>query len=106
VRITNSGNVEVQGNIRINDQNLLLRSGSETDDGIAWHGANKPFAGTQVDGPVVFGRSGGALGSKDGEEKLALRWDASRNVRIGMAPIQRPRFVTKQETGSSASTGA
>jgi streptogramin lyase len=61
------------------------------------HGTDKPFAGTQVNGPVVFGRSGGALGSTyGGQEKLAFRWDASRNVRIGgRAPTYFPVFSTQ-----------
>lgn len=48
------------------------------------HGVGKysTFGGVGLDGPVLFGYQGGALGSTNGEKKVALTWDDNKNVKI------------------------
>ncbi len=77
---TLKGVVDVQGDIRINDKDLWLRKGTDQNNGIGWYGAGKPFAGSEIEGPVLIGLSGGALGTTDNGEKIALRWDSHGNV--------------------------
>jgi hypothetical protein len=57
--------------------------------GLGWYGSGRLFNGTAMDGPVLYGNSGGALGSNaSGTQKTALRWDASGRVGIGAASIE------------------
>ncbi|NML13691.1 tail fiber domain-containing protein [Azohydromonas caseinilytica] len=83
---TVTSKLTVQGDLRINDSNLLLRSGSDNNHGLGWFGGGKTFATLSVDGPVLYGFSGGVLGSTNGAERAALRWDANGRVGIGGAP--------------------
>jgi hypothetical protein len=73
----------VGGDMRVDNGTLWLRAGSDVNHGIGWYGANKPFASTNIDGPAVFGYVGGALGTTEGGQKLALSWKSSGNVGIG-----------------------
>ncbi len=83
-----SEKLEVKGgNIRVDDSyDLLLRN---SHHGLGWYGGDgitplKKFDGANIDGPVLYGYSGGALGVyNDNGQKVALRWDASGNVGIG-----------------------
>lgn len=77
--------LDVAGDLRVNDSNVLFRGGSDQGHGLGWFGSTKLFAATNVDGPVLFGNSGGALGSGvGGTQRIALRWDNSGNVVIGV----------------------
>ena len=51
--------------------------------GLGWYGASRLFASANVNGPVLYGWGGGALGSTGSGTNIALSWDASRNVSIG-----------------------
>lgn len=60
--------------------------------GLGWYGTattNRPFNGiTNINGPVLYGSGGGALGAKTGAtETLALRWNEVGNVGIGSAAL-------------------
>jgi hypothetical protein len=51
---------------------------------LGWYGAGKLFGGVNVDGPVLFGSSGGALGQSSARgDTVALRWNAFDDVGIG-----------------------
>jgi len=77
--------LDVAGDLRINDSNLLLRGGADQSHGLGWFGAGKLFAGTNVDGPVLYGNSGGGLGTNaSGAQKIALSWDTNGNIAIGV----------------------
>ncbi|ACV33830.1 hypothetical protein [Accumulibacter sp.] len=80
---TPSAKLDVAGDLRINNSRLYLRGAGDNNHGLGWYGPGSPFAGANVDGPVLFGFSGGALGSTDGGQKLALSWDDSGNVGMG-----------------------
>ncbi len=72
--------LDVQGNCRINDHNLFLRSVPDKNHGLGWYGGSRSFASVGIDGPVLYGASGGALGVRNNGELLAMGWDASGNV--------------------------
>jgi len=77
--------LDVHGDIRLNDTQLLLRPGTDRNHGLAWYGIGKNFAGVSVDGPVLFGYSGGALGiERNGSEQMILAWNAAGNVGVGI----------------------
>lgn len=101
--------VTASGGVRLNDTNLWLRN--DNNHGLGWYG-NKTFAGTNLDGPVLFGFSGGGLGTeRNGAENLALTWDSSGHVGIGnpspafpldmLSPWAQARFVTANSTVGS-----
>jgi hypothetical protein len=79
-----SNTVTAAGGLRLNDTNLWLRN--DNNHGLGWFGNGKPFAATSnvIDGPVLFGFSGGALGTEQfGTERIALLWTSAGNVGIG-----------------------
>lgn len=54
--------------------------------GVGWYGTGRLFGTTAVDGPVLFGNSGGALGSSNGSggtKNLSLLWNNAGQVGIG-----------------------
>ena len=62
--------------------------GTASNYGLGWYGTGRLFGLTAVDGPVLYGNAGGALGSKvSGTQQTALRWDASGRVGIGATSI-------------------
>ncbi|WP_035606401.1 hypothetical protein [Haloferula sp. BvORR071] len=67
---------------------LMLR---DANHGLGWYGTGRLFNGINLDGPVLYGYSGGILGSVSGaSQKAALRWDNAGRVSIGAgaAPTQ------------------
>ncbi len=97
MRINGEGNVgigtndpkeklHVNGNIRIPKTDLFFHDNSADDNhGIGYYGAGKPFGTLNVDGPVAYGFSGGALGSnQNGNKNVALRWMSNGNVGVGI----------------------
>ena len=84
IKLWSEGGLEVAGSVRIGDKDLYLRGGADTYHGLGWYGLGKLFAGANVDGPVLFGNSGGALGTTHGgTQNIALNWNANGNVGIG-----------------------
>ena len=76
--------LDVVGDLRINDSNLLLRGGTDPNHGLGWFGApSKLFGTVNVDGPVLWGNAGGALGTAlSGNPLIALSWDNAGRVGI------------------------
>ncbi|GAA5122088.1 tail fiber domain-containing protein [Luteolibacter yonseiensis] len=61
-----------------------LQLNNNSNYGLGYYGATRPFNTIAVDGPVLFGLSGGALGSVNGATRnIALRWNATGAVGIG-----------------------
>ncbi|MBL7800134.1 MAG: hypothetical protein JNL95_05355 [Chitinophagales bacterium] len=95
--VLNNGNVgigglfateklDVNGNIRTNNGDIYLRSSTDVNHGIGFYdnvGQSKVFANTSINGPVVYGYAGGALGTTAGGQKVALKWNNSGQVAIG-----------------------
>ena len=70
--------------VRLSDNDLFLRGGTDTNHGIGWFGGSgRTFAGTAIDGPVLYGYTGGALGTTKIAQGVALRWDYNGDVSFG-----------------------
>ncbi|HXD00539.1 MAG TPA: hypothetical protein VN048_14445, partial [Verrucomicrobiae bacterium] len=81
-----SGELTAGGDLRLSDANLWLRSGNDQNNGLGWYGAGKTFGSQTPNGPVLFGTSGGALGtSSNSQQIVALSWNALQQVGIGTA---------------------
>ena len=93
-----SGNVGANGNIVLNNNpggspvtnaQLYLKTwggvSADANHGLGYFASYNNGAGTSVgiDGPVLYGYSGGALGYTAGGPKFALRWDNAGKVYIG-----------------------
>ena len=90
-RVSVYDTLEVNGTVRMAIQgDILFKGGLDANHGIGWYGGAKGdrdsydlgFAGTPVDGPVVYGFNGGALGSTSGGQRIALTWNSGRVVRL------------------------
>ena len=91
--------LDVEGDMHINDRDIFLRSGSDRNHGLGWYGSGKTFAGVNVDGPVSYGWSGGALGTIQGGARIALQWNLAGNVGLGTAsPGARLHVVDSVQT--------
>ena len=79
-----NGDLQVTGDLSINDGNVYLRAGDD-NHGLGWFGnPSKLFGGINVDGPVLWGNAGGALGTAlSGSQKIALGWDNAGHVGVG-----------------------
>jgi len=81
-----NGIENVQGNIQINHNQLLLGEGNDSNHGLGYFGDfnNTTWDGVNVDGPVLYGYSGGALGiNQNGNQNIALSWLYNGYVGIG-----------------------
>ncbi|MFZ5988936.1 MAG: tail fiber domain-containing protein [Bacillota bacterium] len=93
ISFNNMGSLFVNSELVIKDEKTIWLKARDKDSfdsthGIGWFGEGKPFANVKVDGPVVFGNSGGMLGTKsfDGKgfvQKSVLSWNNQGNVGIG-----------------------
>jgi len=81
------GNNSFTGANALNDVDLHLRSLSDTYNGIGYYGPGLPkaFSGFSLAGPVLYGNSGGGLGTAAAGpgEALALMWNSAGRVGIG-----------------------
>ena len=75
--------LDVAGNVRINNNDMYLRDGSDVNHGVGWYGSGKTWAGVSPDGPVVYGYSGGVLGTTNGGQKSVLTWNKNGQVTLG-----------------------
>lgn len=63
-------------------------SGSASNHGLGWYGTGRLFGGVAIDGPVLYGNAGGALGSNtNGTYNTALRWNAAGQLGVGTATL-------------------
>lgn len=80
--------LEVNGILRMNaEQDILFRAGPDLNHGMGWYGPytggyGKAFAGQFIDGPVLYGFSGGALGTTSGGQRVSLTWNSLNRVGI------------------------
>ncbi|MCT3700903.1 hypothetical protein HZQ89_00595 [Elizabethkingia anophelis] len=73
--------LDVNGKISIASGYPIQLAGNQPYHGIQY--SNNGFANTFVDGPVIYGWSGGGLGIKrEVGESLALKWNAAGNVAV------------------------
>jgi len=70
-----SGATTVSGQIAMNDAQLRLRNATDANHGLRFDGA--------IDGPTLWGNSGGSLGTGiPGAQRLVLRWTSNGNVNV------------------------
>lgn len=64
--------------------------------GLGWYGTGRTFGGVAIDGPVLYGNAGGALGSYNGTtQTTALRWNNNAQVGIGSATLSGMDLTSK-----------
>ncbi len=75
--------------LTINPTAAAISGGSvPANYGLGWYGTARTFNGTAINGPVLYGFDGGALGSVNGATQVnALRWNASGQVGIGSSTL-------------------
>ncbi|MBI5384885.1 MAG: tail fiber domain-containing protein [Verrucomicrobia bacterium] len=76
----------LDGPTRLNDNPIFFRDGTDQFHGLGWYSAGS-FAGTNLDGPVLFGYAGGALGTTGAGQNIALHWSQSGRVGAGRVPV-------------------
>lgn len=70
--------------------------------GLGWYGTGRLFGTTAVDGPVLYGNSGGGLGSNNGSTKtLALQWNAFGQIGVGATTFDTNNKLTLQGDDSA-----
>jgi hypothetical protein len=63
-------------------------AGTASNYGLGWYGTGRLFGGVAIDGPVLYGNAGGALGSNtNGTYNTALRWNAAGQLGVGTATL-------------------
>jgi hypothetical protein len=78
------GNNSFTGVNALNDVDLHLRSLTDTYNGIGFYGPSKAFGNFTLAGPVLYGNTGGALGTAGfGGQTMALFWNSVGRVGIG-----------------------
>jgi YVTN family beta-propeller protein len=65
-----SAKLNVNEDFNMNDKTLYLRG--DTNHGLGWYGPGKPYGSWDIEGPVLYGNTGGALGLDNGG--LVLIW--------------------------------
>jgi len=87
--IGSGGIVTPDANMSFNDKDIKLRgtNGSDAYHGLGWYGSGKTWdGGVTIDGPVLYGNRGGALGTyraTTNVKSTALYWNSSGQVGIG-----------------------
>jgi hypothetical protein len=76
--LTVSGVSSLQGAV-LNNGFLNIRTAGDTNHGMRYIGITS-FASTLIDGPCLHGFAGGALGTIQGGEAIALKWTNSREI--------------------------
>lgn len=76
-----SSKLNIDANVNMRDKDLSFRG--DVYHGLGWYGEGKRFAGANVDGPALYGNSGGALGTNASNvQKTALSWDSTGQVSV------------------------
>lgn len=74
---TVSGSITAGNSIRLKEKDIYLATEWDTNHGLGWYGEGKEFATFNIDGPVLYGWSGGALGITNGGQKVMMQWGSS-----------------------------
>ena len=85
------------------DLTLTPLSGTASNYGLGWYGTGRLFGTAAVDGPVLYGNSGGGLGSNNGSTKtLALQWNAAGQIGVGATTFDTNNKLTLQGDDSAS----
>jgi hypothetical protein len=102
--------LSIGGTARMNDNNIYFRAAPDQNHGVGYYGpATSAFAGVLLDGPVLFGYTGGALGTQqNGSEHIAVQWsttsvtvngtfnnNSDRNAKQDFAPVSAAQILSK-----------
>lgn len=99
----NLGNHAASQILSMNDLAIRLRGASDPNHALRYVGTGSEFASVNLDGPALYGYSGGVLGTNNnGSESIALRWNNSGNVGIGRSPASNRLEVQGNASKSSA----
>ena len=72
------------GEIRTESNDIRLKVGGDVAHGLGYYGTGKTYNSLALDGPVLYGYSGGILGgSQTYSGVAALRWSSFGTVKIG-----------------------
>jgi hypothetical protein len=74
----NSFDIHASGGVHINGTDLFLVANNDRNEGLGYRSS---FAGTSINGPVLYSYLGGALGAVS-PDTIALSWDYSGNVSV------------------------
>ena len=92
-----NGNIDVNGTITIPRSAAIHIGGNQPYHGLKY--SYSDFAENFVDGPVLYGWSGGALGiKKEGGESIALKWNENGNVAVSSKLEAKEIKVTETPT--------
>ena len=72
--------LDIQGNMSLNQHDIFFREGTDRNQGLGWYGAGKLFGTLSPDRPVLYGWSGGGLGTLSGGSQLSLEWFGNGNL--------------------------
>ena len=82
---------DTDGAVALDEKELRLRSISDNNHVLRWAGG-RGFAGPTIDGPALYGFTGGVLGTTQdpapgkSKERIALQWDSAGRIGIGVTP--------------------
>jgi hypothetical protein len=91
--------------LRMNFTDLYFTSGSDLFHGLGWYGAGKLFAGKNVNGPVLYGNGGGALGAIGTTTNLALQWTSTGNVALDPLAVNSGSLLPGLTFGGNSGEG-
>ncbi len=84
-----------------------LQFNGNSDYGLGFYDSSRLFSGAGVDGPVLYGRGGGVLGSVNGAtQTAALRWNAAGAVGVGTPSLGVLPATTKLVVQGDDATGS
>lgn len=106
------GILSINGTTHLNDNDIYLRGGSDQNHGLGWYGGSgstKIFPGSSLDGPVLYGYTGGGLGTSFGGKNYAMSWNfagvctartlfsnaSDRNLKENFKPIDAKGVLAK-----------
>ena len=76
--------VTTNGNVVMKPGGQLMIKGVDIFNGLGFFDGITGYGGKPIDGPVLFGNSGGALGANQfGNQKIAIQWDNTGKVFMG-----------------------
>lgn len=84
--IGSGGILNPENGLSLSDKDIYLRGTNtgDTNHGLGFYGTGKLWNTVNVDGPTLYGYSGGALGTNQtGTQVTALRWTSAGNVGVG-----------------------
>ena len=109
-----ASSLSVTNQLRLNDKPLYFRTGGDINHGMAYSGTTVTNFGTgnvQVDGPVLWGFSGGALAVMNGGAHAVLTWtnggvsvtggfafSSDRNMKTGFAALDAQEVLARVAT--------